>query len=61
MLTQALKRLYVPTTPAQRAFSFKFPQHKELFADDYYDPKKEVEESPYDYNHPDGADYENYE
>lgn len=49
MLTQALAKLRFPLAPAQRAFSFKFPSHKELFADDYYDPKRETPDSPYDH------------
>lgn len=61
MLTQALKRLTYAPLNATRAFSFKFPKHNELFADDYYDPKKDDEETPYDHKFPGGADYEDYE
>jgi hypothetical protein len=62
MLTKALKRYtIVPNFSASRAFSFKFPKHNELFADDYYEPKQNENETPYDHKFAGGDDVENYE
>lgn len=36
--------------------SFKFPRHKELFTEDYYDESKD-NKSPYDSEFPAGQDY----
>lgn len=54
MLTQALKRA---APVSVRTFGFKFPKHKELFAEDYYEPEQE---SGYDHSYPAGQDVHDY-
>ncbi len=66
MLTRALTNLHPARAlaPAARAFSFRFPKHSELFADDYYDPQKsgaEESSTAYDHDFPRGDDFEDFE
>jgi hypothetical protein len=67
MITRALHQ-YTNTINgvlARRAFAtanegtFKFPKHKELFAEDYYDA--EGEKNPYDKAFAWGQDYDNFD